>query len=239
MVGAHTCSAFAVLALLALGGCVTSDAPDSAIRPVLSIERSGAPTPTQVAGVTYGTVRIPQMKVIHVPPRTTAKSSAAPVARRPLPAAEGELMLPLEDAVLTSGFGIREHPITGGERVHRGIDLAAPAGTPIYAAAAGIVDEAGLHGGHGNYVRIRHAGGMSTAYGHMSRYAPGIAAGASVQQGQVVGYVGSTGLSTGPHLHWEVLFGGEAVDPMRIIGPELRIALGRGNNVAALPAAAR
>src|SRR5690606_20697718 len=102
--------------------------------------------------------------------------------------------------------------ILGYTRMHRGIDFAAPAGTPIYAAGNGTVEMAGRNAGYGNYVRIRHSGNYATAYGHMSRIARGMRAGTRVKQGQIVGYVGATGLATGPHLHYEVLNRGAQVN---------------------------
>ena len=112
---------------------------------------------------------------------------------------------------LTSGFGSRFHPILGYERFHAGLDLAAAAGTPIVAAADGRVVSAGWAGGYGRAVAIVHAGGIETKYGHMSRIAA--FAGELVHRGQVIGYVGSSGLSTGPHLHYEVLKNGRPVNP--------------------------
>ena len=113
---------------------------------------------------------------------------------------------------LTSGFGSRFHPVLGYRRTHKGVDLAAPQGAPIVAAADGRVVAAGWNGGYGRQVAIAHPGGMRTTYGHMSRIAA--AAGATVRRGQVIGYVGSTGLSTGPHLHFEVSKDGRLVNPM-------------------------
>ncbi len=107
-------------------------------------------------------------------------------------------------------------------RLHRGTDFAAPIGTPILAAGDGTVVRAGPFSSYGNYVRIRHANGYETAYAHMSRFARGMRAGARVQQGQVIGYVGNTGRSTGPHLHYEVMHRGRQVNPMT-----LRVANGR------------
>ena len=115
---------------------------------------------------------------------------------------------------ITSWFGMRHHPILGYARMHAGVDFGAPYGSPIYAASDGVVDYAGWHGGHGNYVRLAHGGGIDTGYGHMSRIAVGV--GTRVARGQVIGYVGSTGLSTGPHLHYELFRGGQAVDPLSI-----------------------
>ena len=129
---------------------------------------------------------------------------------------------PMGDGILRSGYGWRRHPMLGYSKMHTGIDWAAPRGTPIYASGAGIVDRIGWEGGYGKYVRLRHAYGYETAYGHMSAYARGIQPGARVRQGQVIGYVGSTGLSTGPHLHYEILVNGRFVDPMRIKLPRGR-----------------
>ena len=112
---------------------------------------------------------------------------------------------------VTSGFGLRRHPILGYVRMHSGIDFAASFGSPIYAVSDGQVSYAGWHGGHGNYVRLEHGGGLATGYGHMSRIA--VSPGARVGRGQVIGYVGSTGLSTGPHLHYELLRGGHPINP--------------------------
>jgi murein DD-endopeptidase MepM/ murein hydrolase activator NlpD len=123
------------------------------------------------------------------------------------------IRLPVNGRV-TSGFGSRFHPILGYERFHAGVDLKAASGTPIVAAADGRVVGAGWRGGYGQLVSIAHAGGIETMYGHMSRIAA--RAGETVRQGQVIGYVGSTGLSTGPHLHFEVLKNGRPVNPLSV-----------------------
>jgi murein DD-endopeptidase MepM/ murein hydrolase activator NlpD len=115
---------------------------------------------------------------------------------------------------ITSGYGMRRHPILGYRRMHAGIDFRASHGTPIYAVTDGTVQFAGRNGGHGNYVKINHGGGLATGYAHMSRIA--VSNGARVRRGQVIGYVGSTGLSTGPHLHYEVFRNGAAVNPTSI-----------------------
>jgi murein DD-endopeptidase MepM/ murein hydrolase activator NlpD len=115
---------------------------------------------------------------------------------------------------ITSPYGARRHPILGYVRMHAGIDFGAPYGSPIYAVADGTVTFAGRHGGHGNYVRLKHGGGLDTGYGHMSRIA--VASGSRVRAGQVIGYVGSTGLSTGPHLHFEAYRGGHTINPAGI-----------------------
>ncbi len=115
-----------------------------------------------------------------------------------------------------SGFGYRRHPILGYYKMHTGVDWAAPIGTPIFAAGNGVVIMAEWHGGYGRRVEIQHANGYVTAYNHMSGFARGIAEGVRVKQGQTVGFLGSTGLSTGPHLHYEVMVNGHFVDPMRV-----------------------
>jgi murein DD-endopeptidase MepM/ murein hydrolase activator NlpD len=115
---------------------------------------------------------------------------------------------------LTSGFGSRFHPILGYKRFHKGVDLAASSGTPIVAAADGRVVGAGWHGGYGQQVEVLHSGGLETTYGHMSRIVA--RAGEMVRKGQVIGYVGSTGFSTGPHLHFEVTRNGRPVNPMSV-----------------------
>jgi murein DD-endopeptidase MepM/ murein hydrolase activator NlpD len=124
---------------------------------------------------------------------------------------------PLEGGgVLRSRFGYRIHPIFGGRRLHSGVDLAARTGTPIYAGGDGVIQYAGWQSGYGNKIEIEHVNGFETAYGHMSRLAQGIRPGTRVRQGQVIGYVGSTGNSTGPHLHYEILINGNFVDPLSV-----------------------
>ena len=115
---------------------------------------------------------------------------------------------------MTSRYGMRRHPILGYSRMHSGVDFAARSGTPIYAVSDGVVAFSGRHGGHGNYVRLNHGGGLGTGYAHMSRIA--VSSGTRVKAGQVIGYVGSTGLSTGPHLHFEVYRGGRKVNPLSV-----------------------
>jgi murein DD-endopeptidase MepM/ murein hydrolase activator NlpD len=128
---------------------------------------------------------------------------------------------------LASGFGYRRHPALLIMRMHTGVDWSAPPGTPIMAAGSGVVEEARYKGEYGNYIRIRHANGYSTAYGHLARYAPGLVEGLKVRQGEVIGFVGSTGLSTGPHVHFEVLINNRHVDPMSIQVPRERQLVGK------------
>ena len=120
---------------------------------------------------------------------------------------------PVNEAVMRSPFGDRNHPILGITRAHTGVDWAAPMGTPIFAAGNGKIEKLGWEAGYGKYIRIQHANGYETAYGHMSAFARGMDVGVPVRQGQVIGFVGSTGLSTGPHVHYEIVVNGHFVDP--------------------------
>jgi murein DD-endopeptidase MepM/ murein hydrolase activator NlpD len=132
-----------------------------------------------------------------------------------------------DQARLTSGFGVRYHPLLNTRKLHTGVDWSAPIGTPIVAAGNGIIEEAGHKGQYGNYIRIRHANGYQSAYAHQSRFAPGVAPGVKVRQNQVIGYSGNTGFSTGPHLHYEVLVNNQFVDPLSIQVPRERRLTGR------------
>jgi murein DD-endopeptidase MepM/ murein hydrolase activator NlpD len=126
---------------------------------------------------------------------------------------KGALSRPVNGPV-TSGFGGRRHPILGYVRMHSGLDFKASYGTPIYAVTDGVIAYAGRKGGYGNFVQINHGSGLASGYGHMSRFAT--SSGQRVRRGQIIGYVGSTGLSTGPHLHYELYRGGRAVNPMSV-----------------------
>ena len=123
---------------------------------------------------------------------------------------------PINGARLSSGFGMRKHPILGYNKKHQGVDFAAPAGTPIMAAGTGHIEFVGNNGGAGKYIRIKHLNGYKTSYSHLSKYASGIQKNVKVRQGQVIGFVGNTGLSTGPHLHYEVIFNGKRINPMKM-----------------------
>ena len=136
------------------------------------------------------------------------------------------LRTPLNLSRISSRFGLRRHPVLKFTRLHAGVDFAAPPGTPILAAGAGRVVEAGPNGGYGRWVKISHDGGLATGYAHMSRIAPGVRRSARVRQGQVIGFVGSSGLSTGPHLHFELHRDGQPVDPLSVARTALRARLG-------------
>ncbi|MDP9195951.1 MAG: M23 family metallopeptidase [Pseudomonadota bacterium] len=149
---------------------------------------------------------------------------------------------PIDGARMTSRFGMRRHPILGFSKMHTGIDFGAPTGTPIYAAGDGTLEDIGVKNGYGNYIRIRHTSMISTAYAHMSRFAKGMRRGTRVRQGEVIGYVGSTGRSTGPHLHYEVIRSGRQVNPLSVDMPSgktldkksLRIFEARVNEIGTL-----
>ena len=121
-------------------------------------------------------------------------------------------LMPVEGVHLSSDYGMRVHPVLGGRRQHKGVDLAGPIGTPIHAAADGVVSRADWFSSYGLYVSLEHGGALQTRYGHMSRL--NVAAGQRVHKGDVIGYIGTTGRSTGPHLHYEVRVAGAAVNPI-------------------------
>ena len=134
--------------------------------------------------------------------------------------AKAFLRSPVEFSRVSSGFGARFHPIFKNWRAHTGVDFAAPKGTRVLASADGVVLSAGVRGGYGNAIEVRHGGGITTLYGHLSGFAGGVRAGARVLQGQVIGYVGATGFATGPHLHYEFKIAGMHQDPMRVALPK-------------------
>ena len=137
------------------------------------------------------------------------------------------LKTPLDGARLSSNFGMRKHPISGYNKMHKGVDFAAPIGTPIYAGGNGIVEFIGNNGGYGKYIRIRHNNEYKTAYAHLSRYEKGISKGVRVNQGETIGYVGSTGNSTGPHLHYEILYQNKHINPLKLKLPSGKILTGK------------
>ncbi len=136
------------------------------------------------------------------------------------------LKTPLDGARLSSNFGMRKHPISGYNKMHKGVDFAAPIGTPIYAGGNGVVEYVGNNGGYGKYIRIRHNNEYKTAYAHLSAYKKGISKGIRVTQGDVIGYVGSTGNSTGPHLHYEIIYQNKHINPMKLKLPSGKILAG-------------
>jgi murein DD-endopeptidase MepM/ murein hydrolase activator NlpD len=142
----------------------------------------------------------------------TGKSAKKFLVRKPVPI-----------GIMRSGFGERNHPLLHYMKTHTGVDWAAPFGTPIFAAGNGTIDEIGIKGGYGKYVRIRHANGYQTAYGHMTAFARGLNVGSRVRQGQIIGFVGSTGLSTGAHVHFEILINDRFVNPMTVKLPRGRV----------------
>ena len=129
---------------------------------------------------------------------------------------------PINGARLSSSYGMRKHPILGYNKMHKGLDFAAPTGTPIFAAGNGIVEYVGRNGGYGKYIRIRHDGTYKTAYAHLNSYKKGIGNGVRVKQGDIIGYVGSTGRSTGPHLHYEIIVNGQQINPATLKLPSGR-----------------
>lgn len=138
----------------------------------------------------------------------------------------GLMRSPIDGAHVTSPFGPRKHPILGYSRMHKGVDFGAPTGTPVFAAGDGVVETADRNGGYGNYILIHHDDGYDTAYAHLQAFVDGLKPGERVRQGDVVGFVGTTGLSTGPHLHYEVHVGDEAVDPDSVRLPPRTILAG-------------
>ncbi len=136
------------------------------------------------------------------------------------------LKTPLDGAKLSSSFGMRKHPISGFNKMHKGIDFAAPIGTPIYAGGNGIVEYVGRNGGYGKYIRIRHNNEYKTAYAHLNSYKKGISKGVRVNQGEVIGYVGNTGRSTGPHLHYEIIYQNQQINPLTLKLPSGKVLEG-------------
>lgn len=129
---------------------------------------------------------------------------------------------PINGARLSSNYGMRKHPILGYDKMHKGVDFAAPTGTPIFAAGNGVVEFAGRNGGYGNYIRIRHDSTYKTAYAHLNGFKKGVYGGVRVKQGDIIGFVGSTGRSTGPHLHYEIIVNGKQVNPATLKLPSGR-----------------
>ena len=127
---------------------------------------------------------------------------------------------PINGSKLSSGFGMRKHPISGYDKLHKGVDFAAPRNTPVFAAGDGIIERSRKNGGYGNYIRIRHNSDYKTAYAHLASFGKGIKEGRRVKQGDIIGYVGTTGRSTGPHLHYEIIFRSKQVNPLKVRMPK-------------------
>ena len=127
---------------------------------------------------------------------------------------------PLDGARISSGFGKRKHPVLGYTKMHKGVDFAAPRNTPVFAAGDGIIERSRKNGGYGNYIRIRHNSDYKTAYAHLASFGKGIKEGRRVKQGDIIGYVGTTGRSTGPHLHYEIIFRSKQVNPLKVRMPK-------------------
>ena len=136
------------------------------------------------------------------------------------------LKTPLDGARISSSFGMRKHPISGFNKMHKGVDFAAPKGTPVYAGGNGVIEMVGVNGGYGKYIRIRHNNEYKTAYAHLSSYKKGISKGVRVNQGEVIGYVGSTGRSTGPHLHYEIIYQNKQINPLKLKLPSGKVLKG-------------
>jgi murein DD-endopeptidase MepM/ murein hydrolase activator NlpD len=176
----------------------------------LAAPASPAPAASPTAAVALGQMFAPAPATPPVDVATAVGVEAPAVA-----SLGGALVMPAEGRI-SSRFGMRVHPITGRQRMHSGMDIAAPTGTPVRAAAGGVVSFAGSRGGYGNTVIIDHPDGTQTLYAH--KHTLGVQAGESVRAGQAIGTVGSTGQSTGPHLHFEVRRNGEPLDPAPLLG---------------------
>ena len=171
------------------------------------------------ASVLAGVPPLPRLRPAPRPelgPVSSSSGVASPGPTRLRPGMKS-LRWPLEGAMVGSVYGPRRHPILGGTRSHGGVDLPAPSGTPVRAAAAGTVRYVGRNGSYGRFIRLDHGFGLETAYGHLRGYARDLRRDRRVRRGEVIGNVGSSGLSTGPHLHYEVRIDGRAIDPLPIM----------------------
>jgi len=137
------------------------------------------------------------------------------------------LKTPIDGARLSSNFGMRKHPISGFNKLHKGVDFAAAKGTPVYAGGDGVVEYSGNNGGYGKYIRLRHNNEYKTAYAHLSGFSKNISKGKRVNQGDIIGYVGSTGKSTGSHLHYEIIYQNKQINPMKMNLPSGKILTGK------------
>ena len=166
--------------------------------------------------------------------RSLEKGASLATATTPVSAVRAKVSIPsrmpVNNVALTSSYGMRTHPVIGGRRAHKGVDLGAPTGTPIYATADGVVRKAEWFSSYGLFVQLEHGASLETRYGHMSRL--NVFNGQQVRKGDLIGYVGSTGRSTGPHLHYEVRIGGVAVNPIPYMQADEVLQLAADTTVA-------
>lgn len=208
MIGSQILKTISRAAVLAAAGlAATAAAPALANTNAVSVDIRDTVRDAQDESLLQGDVRYQQLFASWEALEENGEDAGAVTAPISVPS-----IMPLQDAKLTSGYGMRTHPVLGGRRKHKGIDLAAPTGTPIYATADGIIDRAEWFSSYGLFVEIDHGAELETRYAHMSRLA--VAEGQWVSKGDLIGYVGSTGRSTGPHLHYEVRVSGVAVNPI-------------------------
>lgn len=185
-----------------------------------SLENSGVPALANVANASDIAAATQGRSLTGIPSAMPRTIPAFAPSRVSIPS-----RMPVEGVRLTSDFGMRWHPVVGGRRAHKGVDLAGPIGTPVLATADGVISKAEWFSSYGLYVAIEHGGALQTRYGHMSRL--NVAAGERVQKGDVIGFIGSTGRSTGPHLHYEVRVSGQAVNPVPYMqADQFRVAHG-------------
>lgn len=167
-----------------------------------SLDKANVPSLAAVADAADIAASSGRNQLVSLPVRRAFSATSVSIPSR----------MPVEGVRLTSDYGLRFHPVLGGRRQHKGVDLAGPVGTPVHATADGSVSKAEWFSSYGLYVSLEHGGDLQTRYGHMSRL--NVAAGQQVRKGDIIGYIGSTGRSTGPHLHYEVRVAGQAVNPI-------------------------
>ncbi len=195
------------IAVVSAGIASTAATPAIANSSAAAVDMSESVRDAQGANGVAGDVRFQQLFA-----KWEALDKSGPNGTPTAPTVSIPSRMPLEGSKLTSDYGMRRHPVLGGRRSHKGVDLAAPTGTPVYATADGMVGRADWFSSYGLFVRIEHGADLETRYAHMSRLA--VSAGERVKKGDIIGYVGSTGRSTGPHLHYEVRIDGMAVNPI-------------------------
>ncbi|MEM7779599.1 MAG: M23 family metallopeptidase [Pseudomonadota bacterium] len=208
MSAAFAASAMLIAAHPALANTTTSSSANAAAADMAEPLRDTSDSSLEIGDVRFRELFASWSSLDSAPPADNGVT--APVLERSVVSIPS--LMPVEGARLTSGFGMRIHPVRGGRRPHKGVDLAAPVGTPVYATADGIVSLARSGRGYGLYIKVDHGAELETRYAHLSRMT--VTVGERVEKGDVIGYVGSTGWSTGPHLHYEVRVDGVAVDPI-------------------------